>query len=98
MAGGHHCGDGRGPLIGERIRLLQQPLQKPFIHAAAEAHTPVDNNNRHALVVAISQSLIGVDIDFFDGQAVRFENSLRLIAQTAARSSVEDGLNALHRG
>ena len=63
----------------ERIR-LQKTLQKSLINAAAESLTPVDDNDRHALIVAISQLRIGVNVDFFDSQPMRCEDSFRLVA------------------
>jgi len=50
----------------KRIR-LQETLQKSLINPAAEALTAVDDNDRHAITVAISQLRIGVDIDFLEG-------------------------------
>jgi hypothetical protein len=66
-------------LTGKRIR-LQQTFQESLINAAAEPFTAVDNHHRHMLIVAIAQSRIGVNVDFFDSQPVRYEDSFRLVA------------------
>jgi hypothetical protein len=68
---------------------LEQPAQKAFVDPAAEALATVDLDDRNAMVVALAQVRIGIDIDLFDLETVFYEDGLGHFAQVATRTRIQ---------
>lgn len=77
--------------IGFHLRRtpLEQPAQEAFADPAAEAFPAVDLDDRNAMVVALAQVRIGIDIDLFDLETVFYEDGLGHLAQVTARTRIQ---------
>ena len=64
-------------------------LQQPLIDAAAKPDFAIDHHNRNAIVVLHQQVRALVNIDNLRGEAMPFQHLLRLIAQAATLSRIE---------
>ena len=77
------------------LLLTQEAGEQDLINAAAETLFTVDGHDRDALVIALAELCVLVDVDQARGEAVPLERVLRLVAQVAAVAGVEN--NFRHR-
>jgi hypothetical protein len=70
----------------------QEAGEKNFIHTATETFFSVDLDDGNALVIALAERGIGVDIHQLRGLAMPAKNSQGIVAKVAVPSRVEDDL------
>ena len=69
--------------------MFQQPLEQHFVDPAAEADLAVDFYDGDALVEALAERRIGVDVEQNRFQTVGDQEGVRIVAEMAPSARVE---------
>jgi len=69
--------------------LTNQSSQQDGFNPAPESDPAIDFNDRHATIVSLAKNRIGIDINAFRYEPVRFQESLRVIAKMTPEPRVQ---------